>query len=296
MVVFGETRVTTMFHPPPPPPQEPPLGSNNIGVGGGMSLPSSSSFPASLQNGQQQQQQSQVGSVSSSSSNQPPPPIPSVTSAFPDPPSQYVNKYTDENVSKGMVPLPPKPITEGSYSMFGSVVTCDDSIIRPLESQGIRRLYPREFDHKKELKKMNHSILVNFLDLLDIMVKCPDTPKREEKCGDINMLFIQMHHLINELRPHQARETIRVTLKCQKRQRLATAISMNQQIEKVTEAIANHLTVIPDSLLELKATIEQDVERLRQLCLSEQADEVPDDPVEDMVQLDSIMCGLVSNV
>ena len=147
---------------------------------------------------------------------------------------------------------------------------------------------------------MNHSILVNFLDLLDILVKCPDSNKREEKSNDINMLFIQMHHLINELRPHQARETIRVTLQCQKRQRLATAIRMNQQIEKVTEAIANHLTQIPDSLFELKAVIQEDVLRLQQLCISDRKDEVTDDTnsdlVDDMVQLDSIMCNLVNTV
>lgn len=199
-----------------------------------------------------------------------------------------------------MLPDPPKPITEGQYSMFGAPIICDDSIIRPLEAQGIRRLYPRDFDHKKELKKMNHSILVNFLDLLDILVKCPDSNKREEKSNDINMLFIQMHHLINELRPHQARETIRVTLQCQKRQRLATAIRMNQQIEKVTEAIANHLTQIPDSLFELKAVIQEDVLRLQQLCISDRKDEVTDDTnsdlVDDMVQLDSIMCNLVNTV
>ena len=47
------------------------------------------------------------------------------------------------------------------------------AIIRPLESQGIKRLYAKDSDHKKELKKMNASILINFLDLIDILVKCP---------------------------------------------------------------------------------------------------------------------------
>ena len=218
------------------------------------------------------------------------------TSAFPDPPSQFYKLYTDENVFKKSVPEPPRPTTDGSYTMFG-VPMSDDAIIRPLEAQGIRRLYPRDFDYKKELKKMNHSILVNFLDLIDILVKCPDTSKREEKFNDINMLFIQMHHLINELRPHQARETIRVTMQCQKRQRLATVIRLNQQIEKVTELIANHLQLIPESLLEVKASIEQDVEKLKKMCLEEEADEIRcDDTVNDMVELDSIMCNIVHDI
>ena len=90
-----------------------------------------------------------------------------------------------------------------------------DPIIQPLESQGIKRLYPQNVDHKKELKKMNHSLLANFLDLIDVMVKNPGGPKhpgspppgigslREEKIEDIQLLFFHMHHLVNEFRPHQ---------------------------------------------------------------------------------------------
>lgn len=74
--------------------------------------------------------------------------------------------------------------------MFGQTIAIDDTIIRSLESQGLRRLYPREYDHKKELKKINASILVNFLDLIDVLIRCPDTPKREEKCNDIQLCFI----------------------------------------------------------------------------------------------------------
>ena len=61
----------------------------------------------------------------------------------------------------------------------------------------------KDIDRKKELRKLNHSILVNFLDLIDILIKCPESPKRDEKIEDTNLLFIHMHHLINEFRPHQ---------------------------------------------------------------------------------------------
>jgi len=50
---------------------------------------------------------------------------------------------------------------------------------------------------------MNHSVLVNFLDLLDILIHTPESPKRQDKIDDISLLFIHMHHLINEFRPHQ---------------------------------------------------------------------------------------------
>ena len=80
--------------------------------------------------------------------------------------------------------------------------------------QGIKRLYStKDIDRKKELRKLNHSILVNFLDLIDILIKCPESPRREEKVDDINLLFIHMHHLINEFRPHQVSNFVSKTFK-----------------------------------------------------------------------------------
>jgi len=93
---------------------------------------------------------------------------------FPLPPNQYYALYTDENVAIGNVPKPPPPI-EGTYSMFGAsfevfeletsmitgrvfklfsvffvfllncftILQSNDSIIQPLETQGITRLYPQ---------------------------------------------------------------------------------------------------------------------------------------------------------
>lgn len=40
---------------------------------------------------------------------------------------------------------------------------------------------------------------------------------------DLTLLFVHIHHLLNEYRPHQARETLRVLMDLQKRQRLETA-------------------------------------------------------------------------
>lgn len=102
-----------------------------------------------------------------------------VISSLPLPPVQYINLYSNENVSKNRAPKPPTPFSE--YSMFGNSFNNEDSIIRPLESQGIKRLYPQHFDRKKELKKLNHSLLVNFLDLIDLLILSPDSPKRTEK-------------------------------------------------------------------------------------------------------------------
>lgn len=247
------------------------------------------------------------------------------SSSYPIPPMQYVNLYSDESIAKGKSLNPPKPITEGtkkalnfvpfilfkiinsnsfplahtgSFSMFGVSMTNDEAIIRPLESQGIKRLYAKDSDHKKELKKMNASILINFLDLLDVLVKCPDTSKREEKGNDIMMLFVQMHHLINELRPHQARETIRVTLQCQNRQRVEIIQKLNEQIERVNEMVINCVRSIPeingkigqeelDFLKEMKKTLEAQEYDL---------DSANQKPYSQINCLDSIMCKLVDEI
>lgn len=158
---------------------------------------------------------------------------PSTVLAYPLPPLQYINSIEPDNL-----PTPPAPITDGIYYMFGQKISLDDAIIAPLEAHGTKRLYPRsEYDHKKELKKINASILVNFLDLVDVLVKCPDTDKRIEKCNDLATLFINFHHLINELRPHQARETLRVWLNAQRRTREEITKKLNAEMDKMTKVL-----------------------------------------------------------
>ena len=206
-------------HPPPPPGAIP---SGGVPLSMAANLPHTS--PHQLQQQQQQQQQEKDGKKEGEQ-----------MSAMPLPPEQYIKMYSDEHVAMGITPPPPPPIKD-NYSMFGQPFSADDTIIQSLESQGIRRLGPaaKDVDRKKELHKLNHSILVNFLDLIDLLIKAPESPKREEKIDDINLLFIHMHHLINEFRPHQARETLRVMLHVQKRKRHQVADKFQANLDKVS--------------------------------------------------------------
>ena len=63
--------------------------------------------------------------------------------------------------------------------------------------------------------------------------RAPESPKRVEKIDDLTLLFFHVHHLINEFRPHQARETLRVMLQTQRHQRLETAERFQKHLEKV---------------------------------------------------------------
>jgi mediator of RNA polymerase II transcription subunit 7 len=87
-------------------------------------------------------------------------------------------------------------------------------------------------DRKAELKKLNRSILICFLELLDILINNPASPAREQKIKDLSVLFINMHHLINEFRPHQARETLCVIMERQRKQREDMIIQVQRARDK----------------------------------------------------------------
>ena len=85
------------------------------------------------------------------------------------------------------------------------------------------------------------------MDLIDLLVQCPDSPRRAEKVEDLSLLFIHIHHLLNEFRPHQARETLRVMMELQRRQRIETALRFQKHLEKVQEILQHALHMLPDT-------------------------------------------------
>lgn len=128
-------------------------------------------------------------------------------SAFPPPPP-YFKLYTDERVAAGVAP-PPPPVIEGTYSMFGRPLATQE-VEDSLENHpGRVQLYPRgEINHRRELKKLNHSILHNYLELLNTLVTNPHEYTFHDKVADLEQLFVNLHFLLNAFRPHQARETL----------------------------------------------------------------------------------------
>ncbi|KAL1817175.1 hypothetical protein DCAR_0521598 [Daucus carota subsp. sativus] len=127
------------------------------------------------------------------------------TSTFPPPPPFY-RLYKDYIQDPQSAPEPPPPI-QGTYVLFGANYTTDDAL-PSLEEQGVRQLYPKgpNVDFKKELKSLNRELQLHILELADILVERPSQYAR--KVEDISLIFKNMHHLLNSLRPHQARATL----------------------------------------------------------------------------------------
>lgn len=210
--------------------------------------------------------------------------------SLPLPPAQYVNLFTDDNVRKNRVPRPPPPLND-TYSMFGNTFN-NEEMIRSLESQGIRRLIPQHFDRRKELKKLNHSLFVNFLDLVDLLVNDPDTPRRTEKIEEISLLFVHVHHLLNEFRPHQARETLRVLMEMQKRQRCETTTRFQKHLDKVRDVVKSALHALPDINQQTTAKFLLPIESIK----NENNINGNDNRSDNCHPLDRLMCEIVDEM
>ncbi|KAI0107706.1 MED7-domain-containing protein [Hypoxylon sp. NC0597] len=109
---------------------------------------------------------------------------------------------------------PPSEPADGVWRVFGDTYRLNDELPR-LEESNIRRLFPnpeerdrdgKHFDRALILKRLAKSLLLNFLELVGLLAINPQAA--EEKTADIRDLFINFHHLINEYRPHQARESL----------------------------------------------------------------------------------------
>lgn len=165
------------------------------------------------------------------------------TSAYPPPPPYY-RLYKDYLDNADSAPSPPPPI-EGTYTMFGANYTTND-LLPSLEEQGLHQLYPKgpNVDYKKELKALNRELTLQMLELADILVERPSQYAR--RVEDISLILRNMHHLLNSIRPHQARATLIHILEMQIRRR-------KQAVEDIRRRREEARVLLKDSLSFLEA-------------------------------------------
>ncbi|KAG8367128.1 hypothetical protein BUALT_Bualt16G0040300 [Buddleja alternifolia] len=140
------------------------------------------------------------------------------TATYPPPPPYY-RLYKEYSQDPDSAPAPPPPI-EGPYALYGANYTVSynlfrsdfesvtDDVLPGLEEQGVRQLYPKgpNIDFRKELRSLNRELQLHILELADVLVERPSQYAR--RVEDISLIFKNLHHLLNSLRPHQARATL----------------------------------------------------------------------------------------
>lgn len=108
---------------------------------------------------------------------------------------------------------------------------------------------------------------------------------------DLSLIFVHIHHLLNEFRPHQARETLRVMMEMQKRQRVETAKRFEAHISKVRK-------LVNDSFLNLtEGPMDEDVDMISAIKQENDAKDLASYTKNDPCDIsDRIMCKLVDKM
>jgi len=174
-----------------------------------------------------------------------------IVSRMPPPPSYY-QLYGDE--SEFVAPEPPVPL-EGPYPMFGSFYNTED-ILPSLKSEGRTQLYPEhDINRIEELKKLNKSLLFKFLELLEYLIKNPSQYK--SKVDDIELILVNMHHLLNSYRSHQARQTLISLMEQQIIRRKQTIQNIDEGLNQSKSILENVLNILDEgSKLPIKENVQ----------------------------------------
>ena len=165
-----------------------------------------------------------------------------LSSTFPHPPQDYklfteenVDAYNNETASEEVqAAMRPPELPTAPYQVFGVTWPLEDTL-PSLKESGVEQLYPDECDRSKELKKLARSVLMSFLEAVRIMGIAPE--KFPPKLEHIRIIMLNMHHLINEVRPSQGRETLIEMMRNQLESRKGQITEMRASNQAAREAI-----------------------------------------------------------
>ncbi|KAJ1273304.1 hypothetical protein BS78_06G269800 [Paspalum vaginatum] len=166
------------------------------------------------------------------------------SSAYPPPPPFY-RLYKDYEQDPSSAPEPPLPI-DGEYMVYGQKHTTDE-VLPSLEKDGVRQLCPEgpNIDFKKELRTLNRELQLHILELADILVERPSQYAR--RVDDITIIFKNLHHLLNSLRPHQARATLIHMLESQIQRRKQAIEDIKERREEAQKLLGESLLILDGS-------------------------------------------------
>lgn len=181
---------------------------------------------------------------------------------------------------------PPVPPTEerGKFRCFGDVYYIKEDL-PSLEDMGVEQVYTppltplsqtnsqssqTQHDRAFILKRLAKSLLLNFLELVSIMAS--NSSHWAEKVQDIRTLSINFHHLLNEYRPHQARETLILMMREQlksKRAEISGVKECRAKVEKILEELGK--IELPEDT-KITSSLEKEVEADIYMALDKEFD------------------------
>jgi len=177
-------------------------------------------------------------------------------------------------------PKPPKPV-EGTYLMFGKVYGTEDRL-PTLEEEGRTQLYQKDnTDHIYELKKLNRSLVTKFLELVDFLTNNPS--EFRSKVEDLELLFVNMHHLINSYRPNQARQILITMMEEQIKRRQETMTTIDNSITQLKEVYDSVIKVLEEGGNLPPALLEQIANDVKSENVAEMDTELGVKPKDDQV-------------
>ena len=191
-------------------------------------------------------------------------------------------------------PAPPVPDVE--YNVFGKKTKIDRIDDYPEVMNQIRerlqhhpaapdeavldwtyeQLYPAAdalsfADRQRYLFRFLRSIILSYIELLGVVAQDPTSEAKEEKLKDILTLALNMHALINEYRPHQARETLIREMERQVERKRGEVEGVKKMGERVKEVLDGFGSVVLEASEETESAEvevsdeERRVERQREM-------------------------------
>ncbi|KAJ4335720.1 Mediator of RNA polymerase II transcription subunit 7 [Ascochyta clinopodiicola] len=92
-------------------------------------------------------------------------------------------------------------------------------------------------DRQQYLNRFNRSIIIEYISLLGVVALNPTSEHKDKKLKQILTLVCNMHALINEYRPHQARETLISIMEEQVRRKKAEVQGVKDMRGKVESVL-----------------------------------------------------------
>lgn len=184
---------------------------------------------------------------------------------------------------------PAPPADDEEFKVFGTVakVKGSDSFANTMEwisrtlaadytltDWTYEQLYPSTdssssasstLDRQRYLFRFLRSILLAYIELLGIVAANPTSEQKDQKLKDILTMVTNMHALINEYRPHQARETLIREMERQverKKREIEGVKNMKKRVEDVLEGFGKEVTKEEEEEKEaVDVAISEDVRR-----------------------------------